>query len=1766
MIGDPEEFRRRLEADPTDQAAFVGLRDLYISGGHHVELAELLEYRGTYGAQSIEAADLFYRAGEVWLDRLGDRERAEAALRRALQQDALLRSAVEKLDELYRASGDISSLMQLLEEQIELLQASDPGPATARMRAHYYQQIGEIWATTYERDDQAITYFHKAFELDRSNVMALYCAREIYQKVGDYENAAKLLDFEARAEGESSRRVALYRELAHARAERLGDIEGAIVALKRALALDPNNPDVMGELALMLLRRAPIGGGDSDRWRASELLFQVAGASSGESVLAYCEAALDAWPEHDGALALMEQSCHELGRFDILLDRYRRLAEPLADSHMLPEIYRRAGRLALEMGAREEAIGYYEALAPLDDPSDLAVLIDLYRQAGRNEELEQALAQSSALNVGSSGLPPLAIDGAYPPPQDPFPQLQEVEVDPDAIARLRELAQLLRSQGRDDEAEDRMREIIDLEPGDPEATSYLELRFRSRGDWSSLHNLLYLAGQSQKLAPKARVLRLREAAGIAEERLRDAEGAIAAYKLAGVLDPDDADLRNQLERLFKASERWDDLIERIEADAARAETSADKIDLLRQIADIHWLRRQDPPAAADTYRRILELKPDDEETLKTLDEIYLRESEWAGLVDVLERRRDLTAIDRDKLSLDLRLAAVLHEHLEQSGNAFSACKRVLGRHPDSQEALRRMEAIDTADGNWDRLIETLQYRAELVEDADKVELLSRAASVAETELANSELSAELWERVIAVDPENLPALAARARCLELGGQWEEALDGFRELAEVAVEPEIRVDVLRRIARLLSERGTAEEAAEAWQALLAQQDDIEACESLVVYFDSVEDFEQLVEVLQRLEAVTQEPERRLDAMLQRARVLAGSLGDPGRAVEVLDRILEEIDPESREALGMLRNIYADEEDFDKASQVAERELSLVEDTGARTELLLTCAAWYRNQLDDLPRAIRANERVLELDPYRSDVIASLEDLYIAIEDWERLLGLIRARYKASSDEDERFRLLEAGAEVCEEHLEDADRAWEWYRDIFEQFSERSGVLSLVEDAARRLGLPRELIGIYSEMAKRAESDEEQATWWKKIGALYASPIGDHARALEAVLRGFALDPSDTGLLASIDDYALRTGAHSRLVRVYEALIDREPEAHAQVDWRRRLARVLLGSGGDGSVAFDQLLAARAQSPDHPTIVSEIERAAESCGRWEEVLEILDEERTRTTNEGDQIDLLLRAAQVVQENLASPDRAFTWVMEAVKVDPGDEHIASRAMQVIDGLESMAGPSVRGQYWAQLVDFYRRLVHEQEEDPQEQIRFLEAIARIQEEYLDDGRAAFDTRRQGTLVLPGHQASLQALERLANRLGLWAELSRHYSNALLQVLDREAAIDIHQRRARVLTEELDRPVDAIEHYWQLIQNNPDDFDTRQKLTVIYQKAGRWNDLMMLLERELSNAAAERRREILLEIAGIWEYRLENRYEALDAYKRVLSEWSDDEDALRAVERLEKPARSKGALDEDDLAELGLLDDSGPPEFDDDFLEEETTETPSMSLGDIDAVESSPLLDQGAFSDPFDENNSEEPPSFGLATPIEPEKTGESLDVDISDVEDSPSVDDSLERDVSSVDIVAESDDDVEELDPEIVEEIDADSEDVEDLEPDSVDVEEVEPEDSAIDEVEPDDVEPSEDTSEDAEAMADGSEVEEEEEQESEVDAEEAAEVDGEVEDVEDDDLDVMDLDNLDADVVEELDLEEVELEAEEPATIPAPDPHALLKPSRPPPLPKK
>jgi tetratricopeptide (TPR) repeat protein len=105
-------------------------------------------------------------------------------------------------------------------------------------------------------------------------------------------------------------RHALLMALAKYRRERLGDMDGAVLAVRRALKALPSEPSTLELLANLLRERSeesPGESADADRARAAELFYQVARSVRRSHARPRLQACLELQPDHVRALRMLAE-------------------------------------------------------------------------------------------------------------------------------------------------------------------------------------------------------------------------------------------------------------------------------------------------------------------------------------------------------------------------------------------------------------------------------------------------------------------------------------------------------------------------------------------------------------------------------------------------------------------------------------------------------------------------------------------------------------------------------------------------------------------------------------------------------------------------------------------------------------------------------------------------------------------------------------------------------------------------------------------------------------------------------------------------------------------------------------------------------------------------------------------------------------------------------------------------------------------------------------------------------------------------------------------------------------------------------------------------------------------------------------------------------------------------------------------------------------------------------------------------------------------
>ncbi len=1483
----------RLRSNPDDVGAFAALRAHYEQLRDFASLVNLLEGWAGRNGQDELAAQALQEAGEIALRYLGDARRAVGLFDRALARQPQHDGAAERLQKLLEKAGDFRRLIEILERRAAALESARARPQKV---TQVHLKLGQIWEHHGRHADRALFHFRKAIELDKTCVAAIYGAREIYRKAGGYKAAASLYELEVAAEPQANRKAALLCELAHLRMEHLGDHEGAVSVLARAQSLAPGDLSLLHDLATYRLKNAErlkeVPKANRERQQAADLLAQLAERVEGDNAKAYCEAALDVVPGHEGALAKLEELYEDSSEADSLAPRWVAYLRAEPTGSRADERRKRLGRAYLRAGQLDDAALCFETLLQKGDVEAVEVLADLYRGSNRKDDLARVLSSGAQ---------------RYAPPQ--------------RVQALRELVAVLCDLGRRDEAIGEAQALLQLDPTDGEACAFLEGEYARRRDFASLRQLMLTASRIPGLSADARKQRLREVAQISQTRLQDTEGALSALRAIIALDPSDLEARSALIQMLEASELWDELARSLEREASTADT-AERAPILRRLGEVERDHRHDYPAAANVFGELYEICHDDEEIRDALCDALLLADRGREAIPLLRARIDASSSDEERVPLFRTLGSIL-EDCGDDESAFEVSARLLDVRPGDTDALDRMQGIDERNENYARLIETLSYRVEIAPPRECASILRRAGKLADEKLSDLNQAAEFYSQALRYEPDDSRALDALCDVYVRSDRYKDLLVILRERASSAEDPNARRELYRRIAKVLSDRIRNEEASiEAWREVLKSGEDEEALGALRVYLERREDWDELVDVLRRLGdvlggaggAVDRQALRELQ--LERATILSERLDRYEEAIDVIKMVLDRIDPNYVPAIVQLVRWCETLQDQSGLADALERQLASTPAADLRVPVARRLAEVYESQLGDNRRAISALlvwSAAAPTDPIPKRRLAPLLE---AEQRWRELVAVLDDLVNTTSDSEEADELKRTAAQLVWKKLGDREDAWSRLKGQLEQGDERSN--PMLKELAADFGEERLLAEYYVELAQRAES-EDGRRWWVEASEIYESHVRDTHSALEAMLRAYAIDTSDEHMLSEVERLGAAAEAWDRLEQVYDSVLRSAEAQEDKLILLVRQARLLEERGRRSEEALNYLLRACGIAPDHDEVLEYAERLAYETGREEELLVVYDRRRATATSEADQLDASLRAIRVGDDVLDDVDRMLRYVREAVAS-------VVRAPELRDVLEddlrTLDDRHVQQEGRTALLHMLCQVYQDVADHRTEQSELDAAVdlllraARVYESDLGDEESAFLSLLRGMTIRDGGDLLLDECVRLAERTGRILDYAERLRRGVDEALDPETAARLLGRRALLLEEQLNDYSAAADAYRQLATIAPDEAVARDGLRRNLRLSGRYQELVTELEREAdSEPDPVIRAAALKEAAQCWEDDLNNHWEAMDCWKRLQELVPEDSEVHAAVDRLGHHTRvlsSEEAMDRD-----SSLDDS---------------------------------------------------------------------------------------------------------------------------------------------------------------------------------------------------------------------------------------------------------
>ncbi len=773
--------------------AWIKAAELTGAGGYRTMTLDLARFSSADLALSrlaalAEAEPTASRAGSIAADAaqaalsLGESWRAFELADLALSRSPEHASALETAEQGATGAGRPSAMSPLYEAMGGRALGRYGRRAAHYRGARFFEQHGEA--------KLALKHAAEAFLAVPSEGATFLLLSRVAQRAGDFGAAVRAIETVAElSKGPSGRAAWLLRA---ARAAGPGE-EGArrrVDILLRAALLDAS----VGTLALLrdavreLLACAPeeIDAVALRIANASRMLTARAeGPDGARAAIAMSRLALDPFEDGDGAISALDRAMAA----DADLDEYLVLVQY-------------AGALGAARGAGEFL---HRARAEIEKPySNVGVpLLKLLRAVGATRG-DDALVDR------------FAVHAAIRDPED-------VELVREADAAVKRLADPALTAKLDKKISPEERaELLGAAPPTTEvAAPESPLPERTHEELAASDDVLPL----ERASHWAEVAAVREAAG-------EVRGAAEALREAALLDAEPLARWTALERAAELAGAADLKVLALREVEVRSPES-ERPAVLRRLAQA-YMEAADPSAAAETWRKVLGLIPDDEEADRVLENVIRESNDYEQLAKHLAWRAARLAQfteHKDALrAVRFRRAAILEQRLGRTEEAASELRSLLEDWPDNINALRYLADLYERTGQLDKVAPLWRRLSELTRGAEtKVDLELRAV-MALKEAGEPKKALALLKELVAKDPASVPLQQLRAELARDARDDLELGQALAFLSEQARVPADRSALLVEAAQAAARVGDATMAL-AWARRAAEAEPTQASTQL-----------------------------------------------------------------------------------------------------------------------------------------------------------------------------------------------------------------------------------------------------------------------------------------------------------------------------------------------------------------------------------------------------------------------------------------------------------------------------------------------------------------------------------------------------------------------------------------------------------------------------------------------------------------------------------------------------------------------------------------------------------------------------------------------------------------------------------------------------------------------------------------------------------------------------------------------------------------------
>ena len=621
-----------------------------------------------------------------------------------------------------------------------------------------------------------------------------------------------------------------------------------------------------------------------------------------------------------------------------------------------------------------------------------------------------------------------------------------------------------------------------------------------------------------------------------------AEEAVRWYLKALEVDPASDQAFEALLPLCDEAARWKMLVDGLLKRAGAVDDEAAVLKL--RAAQLTQEHDENPLESVPLYEETLILNPGDAEATAALEALYQEHELPEELALLLHRMVPHCSTVGDKVELLERVAGIAADSLERVDWAIEAQREILELDPGRPGVLARLETLLVNQEDWQGVLDVLDQRIALSNDADEViESFLLKGDICRQKLALLDDAEDHYQSVLELVPCHSEAVDRLMELLGSRGRHEHSMQFLLKLARQTDDEREQARLFARMGQTaLDQLSDADGAIELFEAALQRVPDLPAALAPLsnLYFEA-EHWAKALPVLQiLLDTLKTDGDAQAEgAVLRKMGEAFRRTGRPDEALACY-RSAYDKDASTPEVLEALGDLNFGRGNLDVADTYYGRYLEAMDPD----DPTVSAGAVYRRMgqiqlaLGRTEAAREWLEKVLARDPNDIETLGSLIELLEAQSDWTEANRLRLRLVELSDDALEKWKAYIAIGDARLEGLQDPSGAQEAYEQaLIVDPDSKTALIKLLEMYAKAAAHVQ-AVDVLERLVELEADEARKVSFCFTAATLLSQELGEVDRAAAAYEQVLDIDPENLDalkalleLLTSNERWALLDGAYA-----------------------------------------------------------------------------------------------------------------------------------------------------------------------------------------------------------------------------------------------------------------------------------------------------------------------------------------------------------------------------------------------------------------------------------------------------------------------------------------------------------------------------------------------------------------------------------------------------------------------------------------------------------